>query len=491
MFADAQFSRTFLQSATFGKKTATTWAFSMPKRGNEASARAIGPAEPMPANTKAAVQQSSELLPSINAVYAANLACHRSHRVYEKQIQRGKTIDEATATSQKYLAAHLRIPRDVSPEERDALALDHVQLACDETERMTARVIQRWADEGMTVRQVDGMKCLVLPCPAPDTQRWIGAKHWIHNVLADPAFQNHPRVKRAKDVQVEIIVESMAWQAESSTGRWCAITCDALARKAVRLYSKRHKMPRGMRGWKSRTVASNVRAVWAALRESGWVNLRAKGRNLRTEERLVALSMFGIEQTGAGNVFDLIVPQRVRDRTIQRHLRDAPKRPHWAHPGNPFVANCEQDKASSAKGPESSVKDLVHTYLPVGQPSSRSIDHYGSQTHARTRGREKNSFSTRSKPSLAAQRMAAGLVRHMPWLGKDGTGKPVHMWSLSFAVERSGVLEVGFSLSDVVDAWDSELAQRWWEIQPGSVMNPAGWLHTCLVNLVKDAPFRG
>lgn len=491
MLTDAQSSRTFLPSATFTEKPTNTWAFSMSKRENDVSERGLAPTQSTTVAASAVIEQPSESLPSINEVYAANLACHRSHRVYEKHLKRGKSIDDATAASQKYLASHLHIDRTISAEQRDELALRQVQLACDETDKATAAVLQRWADEGMAVRQVDGMKCLVLPCSAPSTERWFGAKHWIHNVLSDPAFRQSRKVARAKDTQVEIIVETMAWQAESATGHWCAITCDALVRKVTSIYCKRYRMRRGTRGWKARTVASNVRAVWAALRESGWVKMRARGRNLRTEERLVALAMFGIEQTGAGNVFDLIVPQHVRDRTIQRRHEDAPRHPHWAHPSNPFVAQCGQDKTSSSKETESGDKDLVHTYLPVGQPSFKTKDHYGTQTHARARRREKRSSSPRPSPSLAAQRMAAGLVRHMPWLDKSSDGKPVHMWSLSFAVERSGVLEVGWSFADVVDAWDRALARRWWEIQPGSVANPGGWLRVCLENIIASTPIRG
>lgn len=486
-FTDAQLSRTFLPSATFDEKTANNWAFSIPNRGSEA----FGKANSLSERFETGSQQSPQPVPTLKAVYAANLACHRSNQVYEKHLKRGKSIDDATAASQKFLASHLRIDKSVTAEERDALVLRQVQLACDETDSTAMAVMQRWVDEGMTIRKVDGMRSLILPCPAPSAERWFGAKHWAKNVVSDPGFLGHYRVKRAREEQVKIIVEAMSWVADSATGYWCAITCNALARKVISLYRQRSKAPRGTCGWKLDTVASNVRAVWAALKASGWAQLRAEGRNLRTEERLVALSLFGIEQTGAGNVFDLTVPQCVRESTIQRHRDSAPTRPHWAQKSNPFVAQCQQDKTGSSLEKASSDSGLLHTYLPVGQPSSKTKDHYGSQTHAQARTGEKHSSTKRAKPSLTAQRLAAGLVRHMPWLSKDNRGKPVHMWSLSFAVERSGIMETGWSVAEIVDAWDKSLAQRWWEIQPGEIVNPAGWLRVCLRALNPSTPIRG
>ncbi len=122
-----------------------------------------------------------------------------------------------------------------------------------------------------------------------------------------------------------------------------------------------------------------------------------------------------------------------------------------------------------------------NVHLPSGCSVGSSLtSRSDSPSGALTRPtRKKRSNETPRRPSLAVQRLAAGLVQRMPWLGRQ------HIGHLCQVLERHHVDDQGWTVADIlnhIDAYDAQHGLR--AVSVGSQRNPVGLFAAQLARVV-------
>lgn len=475
-FADAQVSRTHLQSAIRGDATASTWAFSHPTEGAH---RIFRPATSTYGHFSRPDAPTSPPIEAASSPAEDPLLEAAATRVYRQAVLEGEIIPRLHTEKghDTIVRRWYDIPSHLPVEEQH--------------EKLTAELIAQdeaidyvtiWAEHHIPAHKG---RSLPLPAPSPEPGRWQGAHLWVSGVLADRSVTEHPRLTRVGRQHLPFLLHAMASFSDHDTGHGITASNNTIGRKAAQLCTDHIAQGRQWSGRRTDklspvTLAGHVSALATALAEAGWLRERARGRHLNRLERAVAWLRTTLHQTKAASVRDLLVPDHARHQSAP-----APCRPAWADPANPHMQKLI-------------LKDLwITTHKLVQMPVLHTHQHVvlltylvtlleGYLTRARAREtpppKKKPTRKDPPRPSLAAQQLAAHLREIMPWLLRGPkSGKRRHLWSLARLLDELGLENVPDQ--EITARMERELKDRYWELHPATITHPLAWLRTVLANL--------
>lgn len=460
-FADSQDSRTLPLTATSGEKHGSTWAFSYqnpdddPVAAHYSTTRLHGytttapPSETVALAYRQAVLEG-EVLPRIQTEAGLDAMVRRWHG----------------------------IPDSLPPEEQASRLTERLVAADEATAEVTT-----WAERHIPRHPGRSMP---LPAPAPPRDRWQGAHLWVEGALADPAVINHPRVQRIGRQHLPWLLRALASYADHDSGHHVTAANATVGCRAAALVSE-HIAHGGT--WTGRrtdllsdtTLAGQVSALAAALIAAGWMRERARGRHLTRLERAVAWIRTRLHQTRAASVRDLTVPPHAR----RTHSPKTEAAPAWAHPSNPHYRRLTVGALQKTLRELLSLP-VLHTHPHVVRLVYLVTLYEGLLTRKTPREipiSPKKTTRPSLRPTLAAQKTAAGLVQRLPWLLRGRTpGRQRHIGALARLLDETGFSHV--AADRVTAAIDSTLVTRGWELHPSSIDHPLAWLRTVLSRLV-------
>ena len=492
-YAAPQDSRTHLQVATRPREDASTWDFSCPPTALPALDGSISSIA-RPPTWGPPVRSNLPHLPRRCDTPPSRECARRIYRqaVFETKVSPRLHTDKGrdTMTLRWY-----GITADGPPEEQAAQLSE--ELASDDNAQAT---IVAWASGHVPDRPG---RSLPLFAPPPEPTGWRGANLWVTGALTDPKVGEHPRLKRVGRQHRRFILQALASFADRDSG--CNVTAAnaTIGRKAASLCAEHIEEGGRWRGRRTDelsevTLAGQVSAMVAVLVDTGWLRERARGRHLNLLERAVAWLRHQLCQTRAGSVRDLMVPPHVQ-RAITLKSSASSNTSNtlsaWVCPNNPHLIRLVADDLWTTLLRLVRIR-VVHTHqceallvllilLIRGLLKRKTVEEPSAKKVKRLKNSRRRFFA---RPSVAAQKLSAGLISRMPWLLRSPapessatSGKPrkrLHSHALARILDTEQA--TGLTVSEIIGHIDATLAANRWEIHPGSIRQPLGWFRKVL-----------
>lgn len=346
-----------------------------------------------------------------------------------------------------------------------------------------------WAhslDSEFDLRRDGRAKSFILPAPKPEA-RWQSRRLWIEGALADPQVTGAPAMKRMARRHIPILLEAIASFADSATGRGVAASHATIARLARQIAVDQPALDPGGRGtpimkMSEASVEKNIRTLRATLRSAGWAVDRAGGRHLTTVERCLAKVLFGITQTKAASVQDLVTPEHAWVREEPREAR-----PAWATPNNPFVGRLaaqslwkttQEIMFSSTYPVRAQVSFIFKIFLGLLK-KIKSLEIQRSAPRRQKTAR----FAGIPDPSRESQKITADLRRSWGWLlPKNASGKRMDPRVIARIIDEEGAAHL--TAKKIKTFVDLRLSTNFWEFSPARIKNRLAWFRTILRDLL-------